>query len=320
MSWLGKLEKAKAEIAKPNVDLWRLRLERVRGQLGDDGIERVTTQTLFDILEVTQRSRRAGACRRLAKLMTELGWTAVRVRGLTRGGYLEQVRGYAKEQSRSPLFWANGELTQPISNGEVTMMTNQMEAKPTPKEVMRAIRDLERKGLIVSRLDRNGEVRWYITGKPYYEDALDDADDSEELLHYTEASWRPRHIQLKEFHHGREQVWISIRRHSITIQRRPASLGAVPPCLIENVRPLAVRYQGKKVKISPRRRLPDLVSEFQLSGSATWLCSVAGRQDGQQWLKQHRWCVECEAGCRGWPKVLKTTPASPLSQRTASAH
>ena len=68
------------------------------------------------------------------------------------------------------------------------MMRNQMEAKPTQKEIMRAIRDLERKGLIESRLDRNGEVRWYITGKPYYEDALDDAEDSEELLHYTEAS------------------------------------------------------------------------------------------------------------------------------------
>ena len=104
MSWLSKLEKAKAEIAVQNVDPWRLPLERVRGKIGDDGIERVTTQTLFDILEVTQRSRRAGACRRLAKLMTELGWTAVRVRGLTRGGYLEQVRGYAKEQSRSPLL------------------------------------------------------------------------------------------------------------------------------------------------------------------------------------------------------------------------
>ena len=62
------------------------------------------------------------------------------------------------------------------------MMRNQMESKPTPKEIMRAIRDLERKGLIESRLDQNGEVRWYITGKPYYEDARDDADDSEELL------------------------------------------------------------------------------------------------------------------------------------------
>jgi hypothetical protein len=62
MSWLSKLEKAKAEIAVQNVDPWRLPLERVRGKIGDDGIERVTTQTLFDILEVTQRSRRAGDC------------------------------------------------------------------------------------------------------------------------------------------------------------------------------------------------------------------------------------------------------------------
>ena len=68
------------------------------------------------------------------------------------------------------------------------MMRNQMEPKPTPKEVMRAIRDLERKGLIESSLDQNGEFRWYITGKPYYKDASDYADDSEELLHYTEAS------------------------------------------------------------------------------------------------------------------------------------
>ena len=29
--------------------------------------------------------------------MAELGWTAVRVRGLTRGGYREQVRGYCRD-------------------------------------------------------------------------------------------------------------------------------------------------------------------------------------------------------------------------------
>ena len=97
MSWLSKLEQARAEIASRNIDPWRLRLERLRGKIGDDGIERITTQLLFDILEVPQRSRGAGACRRLAKLMSELGWTAVRVRGLTRGGYLEQVRGYARD-------------------------------------------------------------------------------------------------------------------------------------------------------------------------------------------------------------------------------
>jgi hypothetical protein len=76
-SWLEKLDAEKARIATP-VDPWRLRLERVRGKIGDDGIERVSTQTLFDHLEVLQRSRGPGACRRLARAMRDLGWTAVR--------------------------------------------------------------------------------------------------------------------------------------------------------------------------------------------------------------------------------------------------
>ena len=97
MTFLTKLEMAKAEMASRNIDPWRLPLERLHGKIGDDGIERITTQSVFDILEVPQRSRGAGACRRLAKLMTELGWTAVRVRGLTRGGYREQVRGYCRD-------------------------------------------------------------------------------------------------------------------------------------------------------------------------------------------------------------------------------
>ena len=73
--WLESLHEAKARLAAP-VDPWGLRLERVRGQIGDDGIERISTQTLFDHLEVFQRSRGAGACRRLAQVMRELGWHA----------------------------------------------------------------------------------------------------------------------------------------------------------------------------------------------------------------------------------------------------
>ncbi len=101
-SWVARMEKLAAEMrARNTAHPWRLRLERVRGKIGDDGIERITTQMLFDILDVPQRSRGAGACRRLAKLMAELGWTAVRVRGLTRGGYLEQVRGYCRNARTS---------------------------------------------------------------------------------------------------------------------------------------------------------------------------------------------------------------------------
>jgi hypothetical protein len=62
-------------------------------------LERISSQTLLDLLEVPQRNRTAGTFRRLSKVMTELGWSAVRVRGLTRGAYLEQVRGYCREAS-----------------------------------------------------------------------------------------------------------------------------------------------------------------------------------------------------------------------------
>jgi hypothetical protein len=66
---------------------------------GDDSfdeLERISTQTLMDILEVPQRRRTAGTYRHLATLTAELGWTAVRVRDMTRGGYKEQVRGYVR--------------------------------------------------------------------------------------------------------------------------------------------------------------------------------------------------------------------------------
>jgi hypothetical protein len=105
MSWLGKIKAAQAELATQNVDPWQLPLARVHGKIDYDGLERVSSQTILDMLEVPQRNRRAGTYRRLAKVMAELGWTAVRIRDLTRGGYKEQVRGYCRDarcRSASP--------------------------------------------------------------------------------------------------------------------------------------------------------------------------------------------------------------------------
>jgi hypothetical protein len=104
MSWLGKLEKAKTEMISRNADPWRLRLERARGQVGDDGIERVSTQSVLDFLEVPHRSRTAGACRRLSRLMRELGWSPIKARGLTPGGFRDQVRGYARDTTRQTVM------------------------------------------------------------------------------------------------------------------------------------------------------------------------------------------------------------------------
>jgi hypothetical protein len=92
---LEKLKLATVELEAPT-DPWLAPLQRVRGKVEFDGLERVSSQTLLDMLEVPQRSRTAGTYRRLAKLMAELGWTAVRVRDRTRGGYKEQVRGYVR--------------------------------------------------------------------------------------------------------------------------------------------------------------------------------------------------------------------------------
>jgi hypothetical protein len=74
MSLLGQLKTARAEIECP-ADPWLAPLQRVRGKVEFDGQERVSSQTLLDMLQVPQRSRTAGCYRRLAKLMAKLGWT-----------------------------------------------------------------------------------------------------------------------------------------------------------------------------------------------------------------------------------------------------
>ena len=70
-------EEEKAAAAE-SADPWRLALERVRGNVDFfDGLERVSSQTLLDLLEVPQRNRTAGTYRRLARVMAKLGWAAV---------------------------------------------------------------------------------------------------------------------------------------------------------------------------------------------------------------------------------------------------
>jgi hypothetical protein len=98
------MEAGKSAAAEP-ADPWQLTLAHVRGGVDFyDRLERISTQTLLDLPEVPQRDRTAGTFRRLSKIMTAMGWTAVRVRDLTRGGYKEQVRGYCRDaRSQQPI-------------------------------------------------------------------------------------------------------------------------------------------------------------------------------------------------------------------------
>lgn len=97
LSFVELLREGRKDGLRRSADPWRLRLERVRGEVGYDGVERITTQALFDHLEVPQRGRNAGACRHLAKLMRELGWTSMKTRTLAQSGFRDQVRGYARD-------------------------------------------------------------------------------------------------------------------------------------------------------------------------------------------------------------------------------
>jgi hypothetical protein len=102
MPWVTKLrmiaEQARQQRA---AHPWEAPIGRLKGKISSDGIERISTQLVFDYLDVPQCERAAVACSTLSKLMQAQGWSPVRFRGITRGGFLDQVRGYAREAARS---------------------------------------------------------------------------------------------------------------------------------------------------------------------------------------------------------------------------
>jgi hypothetical protein len=82
-------------------DPWEPVLRTLRGRIAADGIERVSTNEIFDLLEIPMR-RRPSLTVRLSRVMRRLGWKNIRARGLNRGSYRERVRGYAREVSGHP--------------------------------------------------------------------------------------------------------------------------------------------------------------------------------------------------------------------------
>jgi hypothetical protein len=99
MSFVSTIRKARDEMRTRQSDPWFIRITAARGKIGDDGVERIATHTLFDILEIPQRARTAAAGRRLAEIMRGLGWSPIRARGLTPTGLKDQVRGYARDKT-----------------------------------------------------------------------------------------------------------------------------------------------------------------------------------------------------------------------------
>ena len=82
-------------------DRWTPTLRKIKGKIGRDGIERVSTADVFELLEIPMGARPALTVR-LSRVMRRLGWQNIRARGLNPGSYRDRVRGYAREVPGHP--------------------------------------------------------------------------------------------------------------------------------------------------------------------------------------------------------------------------
>jgi hypothetical protein len=94
MSFLEHLQVAR-QTTKPS-DPWIPALRKIKGQIGHDGLERISTDAIFEQLDLPRLKRTPEAAKRLRGLMVELGWTPVRARAVTSRGRAARVRGYAR--------------------------------------------------------------------------------------------------------------------------------------------------------------------------------------------------------------------------------
>jgi len=89
MSWLQKLDQARAELAERTADPWRKKLE-----VAVRGTDAISTAALLDLLRVPATT---GTARRVAQNMRSLGFIPIKSRRLVPGGWRDTVtRGWAR--------------------------------------------------------------------------------------------------------------------------------------------------------------------------------------------------------------------------------
>jgi hypothetical protein len=72
------------------------RIAQVRGTIGPDGVERISSQQLANVLALEPKERTPATWRTIAAAMAQHGWTPVRYRDVGRSGHREQLRGFAR--------------------------------------------------------------------------------------------------------------------------------------------------------------------------------------------------------------------------------
>jgi hypothetical protein len=101
LSWVERLHHVREEVlaahkaAEPpprKPDPWELQLAEIQGEL-HEGLERVSTEAVFDSLNIKRSKRNSAAARRLAAAMRHLGWERARWRP---GDTPQKVRGFSR--------------------------------------------------------------------------------------------------------------------------------------------------------------------------------------------------------------------------------
>jgi len=101
-SFLQSLREGAETVRKATTeDPWEGALRTLKGKVAADGIERISTNEVFDELELPMKCRPSNTVR-LSRVMRRLGWTNIRARGLSRGSYRDRVRGYGREVPGHP--------------------------------------------------------------------------------------------------------------------------------------------------------------------------------------------------------------------------
>jgi hypothetical protein len=87
--------KESAEHASDEEHPWMETLRKIKGRIGPDQIERISTRDCFDALLVPMK-KRPGLTLQLSRMMRELNWSNIRAWGLNDHSVLSRVRGFAR--------------------------------------------------------------------------------------------------------------------------------------------------------------------------------------------------------------------------------
>jgi hypothetical protein len=105
--WLTQLRDAAEAMAEQSDDPWALVLDNLRGHVVG-GVERISTQEIYEKLGVRRNVQSGNTGRRLAIYMADRGWKSIRAHGLNpHGRFSTRVRGYARvadPAKRQPLI------------------------------------------------------------------------------------------------------------------------------------------------------------------------------------------------------------------------